>query len=252
MPSTLRQLLTCLLLLTISGFKTDSQKVSIHLIGDSTMANKKVGAYPETGWGTPFQYFFDSSAVVVNYAKNGLSTKTFISGGYWNEAISKMNAGDYIIIQFGHNDEVKTKKSYSTPEEFKSNLTTFIEVARSRKVTPILLTPVSRRQFVDGIAQENHAEYAELMREVASALQVTLIDIDKQSLELLNALGEDKSKFMFLHLEPGEHPNYPEGKTDNTHFNELGARMIAQMVLKNIMSLELGLKQHVVKKASSK
>ncbi|HRI79495.1 MAG TPA: rhamnogalacturonan acetylesterase, partial [Cyclobacteriaceae bacterium] len=97
-----------------------SKKICVYLIGDSTMANKETKAYPETGWGMPFTYFFDSSVVVDNRAKNGRSTRTFLSEKLWESVISNLKPGDYVFIQFGHNDEVKEKTDrYTTPEEYK-------------------------------------------------------------------------------------------------------------------------------------
>src|SRR5664279_4286781 len=117
-------------------------KITVYLIGDSTMADKEVKAYPETGWGMPFHYFFDSTVKVDNGAKNGRSTRTFIEEGRWQPVVDNLNEGDYVLIQFGHNDEVPTKKSYTTPEQFKENLLKFVQDARSRNTTPVLITPV--------------------------------------------------------------------------------------------------------------
>src|SRR3954464_10588373 len=100
----------------------EKKKIKVWLVGDSTMANKEIKAYPETGWGMPFGYFFDSTVEVDNRAKNGRSTKSFIEEGLWKQVIDNLNEGDYVLIQFGHNDEVKTKKTYTTEEEFKNYL----------------------------------------------------------------------------------------------------------------------------------
>lgn len=223
-----------------------TEKKRVYLIGDSTMAEKNISAYPETGWGMPFRYFFDSTIHVDNHAKNGASTKTFMSQGLWKPVYENMKEGDYIFIQFGHNDEVKTKASYCTPDEFKANLMLFVTESRSKNVTPVLITPVSRRQFANGKAQENHQEYAPLVRQVAKKLNVPIIDLDLRSRELFNEFGEENSKLLFLHLKPSEHPNYPNGKQDNTHFSELGARKVAQIVLAEIVALRLELADHIV------
>src|SRR6185295_288402 len=114
-----------------------AKKIRVYLIGDSTMANKEVKAYPETGWGMPFTYFFDSSVVVDNRAKNGRSTKSFLGEKLWQSVISNLNAGDYVFIQFGHNDEVKEKTDrYTTPEEYKNNLRLFIRETKDKKGIP--------------------------------------------------------------------------------------------------------------------
>src|SRR4051794_12239462 len=98
----------------------DKKKITVFMAGDSTMSVKETKAYPETGWGMPFQYFFDSTVTIVNKAKNGRSTKTFISEGLWQSIISNVQPGDYVFIQFGHNDESKEKtERYTTPEEYR-------------------------------------------------------------------------------------------------------------------------------------
>jgi lysophospholipase L1-like esterase len=226
------------------------KKIRIFLAGDSTMSVKQMRAYPETGWGMPFVYFWDTTVTVVNKAKNGRSTKTFISEGLWKSIYDEMQEGDYVFIQFGHNDEAKEKaERYTTPEEYKSNLTMFIKDARNRKANPVLITPVSRRRFREGRQVETHEIYSRLVRELASSLHVPLIDLDKESMELYQQMGEENSKLLFLQLKPGEHPNYPEGKNDNTHFNELGARLIAQIVLGWIKENDPVLHERVVKPA---
>src|SRR6476646_3837476 len=106
------------------------KKITVWLIGDSTMANKEVKAFPETGWGMPFANFFDSSVVVDNRAKNGRSTSSFLQEGLWKPVIENMNEGDYVLIQFGHNDEVETKKTYTTKEQFTANLAIYVNETR--------------------------------------------------------------------------------------------------------------------------
>jgi lysophospholipase L1-like esterase len=222
------------------------KKTHIFMAGDSTMSIKETKVYPETGWGMPFAYFWDSTIEVVNRAKNGRSTKTFISESLWKSIYDEIQPGDYVFIQFGHNDESKEKTDrYTSPEEYKANLTKFVNETRSKKGIPVLLTPVSRRKFVDGKAVETHAEYSPLVKEVAKDLNVPLIDLDAKSLELYQQMGEENSKLLFNQVQPGEHPNYPEGKTDNTHFDELGARKIAEIVLAEIKNLKLDLVNHI-------
>jgi lysophospholipase L1-like esterase len=221
-------------------------KITVYLIGDSTMADKEVIAYPETGWGMPFHYFFDSTATVDNRAKNGRSTRTFIEQGRWKSVADNLNEGDYVLIQFGHNDEVPTKGSYTTPEDFVTNLEKFVNESRRKKAIPVLITPVARRKFDStGKIEDTHAKYSQLVKDVANKLRVPLIDLDKESREMLQKLGPDDSRYLYNYLEPGENPHYPNGKKDDTHFSELGARKIAEIVLHDIIQLNLGLASHV-------
>jgi lysophospholipase L1-like esterase len=226
---------------------TPPKKMKIWLCGDSTIAIKQTTAYPETGWGMPFVHFWDSTVQVNNLAKNGRSTRTFINEKLWQEVLDGAEEGDFVFIQFGHNDEVPEKKSYTNPEEFKANLTKFVREARALKAIPILLTPVSRRQFDStGTALENHKAYDELVKQVAADEKVLFIDLDTKSRALYQSFGKDKSTLLFLQLQPGEHPNYLEGKIDNTHFSELGARLIAQLVLKEVKALNTNLNDHII------
>jgi len=243
----MRSFFSLAVLLFLCAFLPPKKKIKVWLIGDSTMSVKDVRAYPETGWGMPFAYFFDSTVTVDNRAKNGRSTKTFFQEGLWDPVVQGMQEGDYVLIQFGHNDEVKEKVgSYTTPSEFKNNLIRYIKETRDKKATPILITPVARRAFDSlGKIRDTHAEYAELVREVARVSNVSLIDLNEKSMALLQQLGPDASKFLFNHLEPNEHPNYPAGKIDNTHFNEFGARRMAELVLAAIRDLKLELADHV-------
>jgi lysophospholipase L1-like esterase len=239
-----------LLIVFTSPAKT---KITIFLAGDSTMGIKETKAYPETGWGMPFVHFWDSSVTVVNRAKNGRSTSTFITEGLWRSIYDEAGEGDYIFIQFGHNDEVPTKKSYTTEQEFQYNLVKFIKESRNKKAMPVLLTPVARRKFDStGRIEGTHNVYSQIVRDVAASEKVTLIDLDKKSQALYQQFGPEYSKLLFLQLKAGEHPNYPEGKEDNTHFNELGARLVAEIVLNEIRQLKLDLSERIVKPVLNK
>jgi len=208
------------------------KNIKLFMAGDSTMSIKEVRTYPENGWGMPFAIFFDSSVTVINRAKNGRSTSSFQTEGLWKSITDELSEGDYVFIQFGHNDEVPTKKTATTPEVFKSNLLKFINDTKAKKGIPVLLTSVARRSFDStGKVISTHEQYANITREVAKETGVLFIDMDKQSRELLQQLGVKESQYLYNHLKPGEHPNYPDGKEDNTHFSELGAREMAQMAL---------------------
>lgn len=232
----------------------DKKRVTVWLVGDSTMSEKEVKAYPETGWGMPFAYFFDSTVKVDNRAKNGRSTKSFRTEGLWKPIVENLKEGDYVFIQFGHNDEGKEKIGrYTTPDEFRTNLTTYVSEARSKKAIPVLITPAARRKFdATGKVMESHPVYSDVVRSVAKNQSVPLIDLDRKSQELLQQFGEEYSRWLFNYLAPGEHPNYPEGRQDDTHFNELGARKVATLVFSELRALDLELAnriiQHPVKK----
>lgn len=235
------------LILAMAFALPEKKKIKVFMAGDSTMSIKDTKAYPETGWGMPFVYFWDSTVSVVNRAKNGRSTKTFISEGLWKSIMDEAREGDYVFIQFGHNDEAKEKgERYATPDTFRMNLTKFVKETREKGATPVLFTPVSRRKFdTTGAAIETHKEYSAYVKEVAAKENVLFIDLDTKSRELYQQMGKGDSKLLFLQLKPGEHPNYPDGKDDNTHFTELGARLIAQLVLKELRELKVELTERV-------
>jgi lysophospholipase L1-like esterase len=234
--------------LLLSFLLYQKKQVTVYLIGDSTMCLYRPEQSPLTGWGMPFANFFDSTVTVKNKAESGESTRTFIEENLWKPVADSLRPGDYVLIQFGHNDEVPSKESYTTEKNFKANLIRFITEARNKRANPLLITPVARRKFDDsGNIQETHEAYSALVRNVALEYQVPLIDLNKKSQHLLKELGPEKSKFLFNHLAPGENPHFPEGKDDNTHFNELGARKIAEIVLAEIKALKLELANRIVK-----
>jgi len=246
----MKKILPIISIILMTSFALPPKKITIWMIGDSTMAIKDPKAFPETGWGMPFVQFWDSTVSVDNRAKNGRSSKSFTAEGLWKPVIGNMSEGDYLIIQFGHNDESKDKgERYSTPEEFKANLANYITQAKSKKAIPILITPVGRRKFDEaGKVKDTHLGYSDLVKQVAREQNTPLIDLDKKSQELYQQMGPETSKLLFNYLEPGEHPNFPNGVKDDTHFCELGARKIAEIVLAEIKALHIELADRIVKR----
>lgn len=211
-------------------------------MGDSTMSIKDEHKFPETGWGVPFATLFKDQIHVRNQAKNGRSTRSFINEGLWKEVYEQSKAGDYLFIQFGHNDEKIEKPAVGTSiAVYKANLSMFISKAREKNVHPVLLTPIARRHFEGSILVDTHKGYPAAMRSVADSLHVPLIDLTEKTNLLLRKLGEKKSKRLFLHLKEGD-KNYPEGVEDNTHLNAEGAKVVAELVVEELRVLDLGLK----------
>ncbi len=219
-------------------------RITLHLAGDSTMADKLSTSRPETGWGERLQQFFREDRVrVANYAQNGRSTKTFISEGLWDALLAEVKAGDYVFIEFGHNDESKEKgERYTPPEDFKRNLTRFVAEVSARKATPVLMTPLMRRRFdATNAVQDTHGEYPDLVRSVAVDTGAPLIDMHRASARVLGEYGPEKSRQLFVQLKPGESPNYPQGVEDNTHSSPIGASLNAKLAAEGIRELKLGL-----------
>ncbi|MBC7904039.1 MAG: rhamnogalacturonan acetylesterase [Gemmatimonadaceae bacterium] len=241
--------MSSLLLIMFMLMSSTQDKVTVWLAGDSTMSVKDPKAYPEYGWGMPFASFFDSTVSIENRAMNGRSTKSFLAENRWKPMLDNMKKGDYVLIQFGHNDEVPTKKTYTTEKEFQDNLKYYILSVREKQAIPILLTPVARRKFDhSGNLESTHEVYSGLVRAVALENDCLLIDLDKKSQDLITSWGVQKSTLLFNHLAAGEHPNYPDGREDNTHFSELGARMMAQIVFKELTLIAPELTNRTYKK----
>jgi len=224
--------------------------IHVYMIGDSTMASYTTETAPLSGWGMPFSFFFDSSVTVLNEAQSGRSTRTFIEEKFWQPISDNLKPGDYVLIQFGHNDEVPSKKSSTTPKDFQANLIRYISETRAKNAYPVLFTPVARRIFNDsGRIVETHGEYAALVRKVAAEYKVPLIDMDRKSQIFFQSLGPETSKLCFNYLAPGENPHYPGGNIDDTHFNELGARRVAEIALAEIINQKLELADRIYKPA---
>lgn len=226
-----------------------SGPVKLFLAGDSTCAEKLPEKRPETGWGEMLGSHFKAGKVKIeNRAMNGRSTKTFISEGRWQKIIDELRKGDWVLVQFGHNDESKEKgERYTPPDAFKANLERFVREVRAKSANIVLLTPVMRRKFDnDGRFVDQHpAEYPEAFRAVARELKVPLIDMHRLSEAVLVKYGPEGSRSLFLQLKPGENANYPKGIEDNTHFNPAGAEIMAKLVADGIRDAKLKLRKYL-------
>ncbi|MCB9219486.1 MAG: rhamnogalacturonan acetylesterase [Ignavibacteriales bacterium] len=230
----------------IVGSTFQNKDITIFLAGDSTIAEKLLEKRPETGWGEKIGIFFSENIKIKNHAKNGRSTKSFINEGRWQAIMDSVSKGDYVFIQFGHNDQSITKgERYTHPIDFKNNYRKFVIETRSRDAIPVLITPVMRRRFNEnGTFYDVHGIYPDLIRQVAKEMNVALIDLSKSSEDLFIKLGEKETEKIFLILKPGDSPNYPEGKDDNTHFNDHGAEVIAKLVADDIKKSNLDLRHY--------
>ena len=237
-------LIPILLCLIFMSFKKEEQ-ITVWMIGDSTMSVKKENTYPETGWGMPFADLFNDKVVVENKAMNGRSTLSFIREKRWQEVYDGLKEGDYLIIEFGHNDEKVDKPGVgTTPEEYKANLAKFVTEARAKKAVPILMTPIVRRNFKDGKLIDTHKNYPEVVRNLADSLRVPLIDMQQKTEKLLTRYGEEKSIALFNYVDSG-HVNYPQGKKDNTHLSPVGAKAVADCAVEGLKELKLPLAKYL-------
>jgi lysophospholipase L1-like esterase len=231
-----------------ASLSAQKQPVTIFLAGDSTCAMKQPDKRPETGWGEMLgQYFKEGTVKIENRAMNGRSTKTFISEGRWKAIVNDLRKGDYVFIQFGHNDESKEKgERYTPPEDYRKNLVRFVEEVRAKNANPVLLTPVMRRRFdKDGNFVDTHGEYPDIVRSVAKEQNIPLIDMHRKSEAVIKKYGPEDSRKLFLQLKAGENPNYPNGVEDNTHFNPFGANEMAKLAVEGIREDKLKLRKHL-------
>ena len=234
----------CTIILLSSASLSAEQPITVYLAGDSTMAEKLPEKRPETGWGEALQQFFRPDKVrIENHAKNGRSTRTFIEEKLWQEIIDKLKKGDFVFIEFGHNDAAKERTDrYTPPEDYRRNLIRFITEVREKQANPVLLTPVMRRRFdKDGKFQDSHGQYPDIVRAIALENKVPLIDMHRKSEKVLIQYGPEESRKLFLQLKPNENANYPQGIEDNTHFSPIGAEVMARLAVQGIRELKLNL-----------
>jgi len=243
------------LIILASILETPAQKppIVIYLAGDSTLAQKTSDKRPETGWGEYLQSQFDNSKIRIdNQAQNGRSTKSFIDEGRWQTIIDRLRKGDYVFIEFGHNDEKNEdpKRYAAARTDYRNNLIRFINEVRGKNAFPVLLTPVVRRRFTEkGEFFDTHGEYPAVVRDLAAEYKVPLIDMHRKSEALLRNLGLEDSKKLFLILRAGEHPNYPSGIEDNTHFSAFGAEQMARLAADGIREARMDLAKYLLKDA---
>ena len=241
----MKLLTTCLaLLLALVAHAADSVAVPrLHLIGDSTMADKPLDL-PERGWGMALGQFLVDPGMVQNHAMNGRSTKSFLDEGRWDQVVAALRPGDYVIIQFAHNDEKREDpKRYTDPATtFRDNLRRFIRDTRARNAEPILATPVCRRKFdASGKLVPTHGAYPDAVRAVAREERVPLLDLERATAAWLQATGDTPSRKFFMWIDPGTHPKIPDGRKDDTHFVAAGATRVAELAVAEMRTQHLPL-----------
>ena len=212
----------------------------IFYIGDSTVQFNKIDTYPQTGMSQVLPIFTAEGITVCPHAKNGRSTKSFLDEGRFRPVQQEMGEGDFLFIQFGHNDEKQADPNRYTEAygDYQVNLEKFVNVARNRKAYPVLITPLCRRQFDEsGVLQDTHGEYPEAMRQVAKRLDVPLIDLCTLSFDIVAKSGNEESKKWFMNFPAGLYPNFPDGKEDNSHLRPEGAMYFAGIIANELKKL---------------
>lgn len=226
-------------LLIVAANKEAPRKLFI--IGDSTASGYGTGYYPRNGWGQVLQPFFNPGQIlVVNKALSGRSSRSYFSDpDGWETVLNSLGAGDYLFIQFGHNDEKDDERHtdpYSTYQEF---LSIYVDSARARGAIPVLMTSVHRNSWNGNYINDTHGDYPPAVRDLAAEKEVPLIDMHRQSEILFESLGPDyTTNELFLNLPPGKWLNYVSGVNDNTHFQENGAFELCKLVAERITELD--------------
>lgn len=271
MKSPSKYLVLFILCLLLALFTSARHQTTIFMIGDSTMANKPYdNENPERGWGMVLQGFFTDDIVVDNHAVNGRSSKSFIDEGRWQAVLDKIMPGDYVFIQFGHNDEKPQIDRHTDPgTTFDANLERFVNETREHGGIPVLFNCVVRRNFqvvvpendddeklrntiytgktiIEGDSLvDTHGDYRIAPMNVARRLGVPFVDANRITHDLEQGMGPQESKKLHLWLKPGENPSSPKGREDNTHYSVYGAHIVASLLVDEIALQVPALKTYV-------
>ncbi len=208
---------------------------TIWVIGDSTVEDNQP---PFRGWGWALPEYVREGVRVRNIALSGRSSRSFREEGLFEPAEKEMKAGDLLLIQFGHNDEKEDERHTDPESTYPEHLWRYCAEALERGAQPVLLTSVERRFFTaDGGLLYTHGEYPAAVRKLAEEKHVPLCDLQKASRKLYLSLGPEKTAELFVRLAPGEHPDFPDGHDDKTHFNAAGARAVAGLVVTELKKI---------------
>lgn len=206
---------------------------TVFLCGNSTVVDNQ--AEPYTGWGQMLPQFFNDSVAVANYAESGLTASVFLSQGRLRKALTQMKPGDYVVVEFGHNDQKQKGPGSGAYYNYAYSLKQFIDNARRKGATPILVTPTRRRDFdSEGHIRDTHGDYPAAMREIAAREGVFLVDFQEQTKTLIEAMGVEGSNKLFVHCPAGTYEGQEADIADNTHFSNFGAREIARIFINAI------------------
>ncbi|MBW2961756.1 rhamnogalacturonan acetylesterase [Mesonia aestuariivivens] len=244
----MKVLFSCIFILISIHFYAQ-EKPTLYLIGDSTMADKKnPEENPEHGWGQMLPELMTNKITIENHAVNGRSTKSFLNEGRWKTIYDQLKPGDFVIIQFGHNDQkINSPDRYTNPfTAYRYNLEKFVNQTREKGATPILMSSIVRRNFNKfGTFVDTHGSYPLVVRMLGKELDVPFIDMQWLTEQLEEKYGEEDSRNLHLHFAPGEVAYYEKRKDDDTHLSKMGATLVATLALKEIAKKDLDLKKYI-------
>ena len=247
-------LLSCSLFLCL-GAAWIQEPIRIYSIGDSTMAsysdqylNNFGPDYPIRGWMQMASGFFSKRVELHNYPRSGRSSKSFRAEGDWEKVIASVKPGDYVFIQFGHNDAKQEDPArFSDPAAFRNNLLDYVREVREQGAQPVLFTSIPRRRFDrQGNIPDSHGEYVQITKQVAAETNTPLVDLHQLASDWLKKLGPEASVRYFLHIPPGKYDKLPSGKKDDTHLSADGATKIASLAAEGLRKLQLPISKEIL------
>jgi lysophospholipase L1-like esterase len=229
--------------------ETAAQGPTIYIASDSTAQTYTADYVPQEGWGQQLSQYFTEDVTVANHAIGGRSSRNFVEQGRLDAILEVIQPGDYLFVQFGHNDASYTiPDRYTSPEDYKEYLRNdFIGGAEEAGAIPVIMSPVSRRDYDEatGLFNVSFPEYVQAATEVAAEEDVPFIDLSASSRAYLDSIGPEAAKDVFLWTDPGEYPNRPDGTEDNTHFQTYGAIEMARLVATDVAGLDVPLAEYV-------
>lgn len=209
--------------------------------GDSTVKQNYFMSFPQTGIGQAYGLFLKKNVKIENYAENGRSTKSFIDEGRLEYIDREIGEGDFLYIQFGHNDEKPDEARHTTSfGDYQENLKKFVDVARKHKAYPLFITSLYRRLFNEDkktLVEGTHEDYPDAMIALAKELDVPVIDLCTLSKKKIEDAGYEETKKWFLHVPAGVYPNFPDGKEDNSHLQYEGAYQFSMIIAEEVAKI---------------
>ena len=203
--------------------------MTIYICGDSTAASYTPEKAPITGWGQVLGEFLPG-VEIINHAFAGRSSKSFLAEGRLQPVEEHIRPGDLLLIQFTHNDRNPRPERHTDPDtNFPAYVSVYVETARSHGATPVLMTPIPVRQFEDGRLVDTHGAYPDAIRRLAKEKDVALLEVTEKAMRELQEMGEEVSRPLYLHVEAGVYPAYPDGSADDVHTQLAGARYYARI-----------------------
>lgn len=210
--------------------------MKIFMMGDSTMKYNNIFTYPQVGWGQVLHLFAKNECLIEDHAENGRSTKSFINEGRFDVILNRLSAGDFVICQFGHNDEKKQDETrYTEPYgSYQENLKYFADAVKAKNCHIVFATSITRHKFVGGVCVNSHQDYPQAMLDFAKKNGYTCIDLNKLTIDLYTSLGESESAKFHMIFPAGTYKSFPEAKDDHSHLRYEGALTIAELFVRAI------------------